>query len=131
MVYETFPNFCFHRKEYGHHPFIYKKLAEKERGMNDNVVHDEDIARAGGMETLAPLAQVDAATPESTKLAVLEAAPPEPPAAFVEAASLEQGAATPAVLVAATPIAAAPLAATPDLKTKKVIDTHQASAYET
>ncbi|CAH9120294.1 unnamed protein product [Cuscuta europaea] len=31
VVYETFPNFCFHCKEYGHHPFICKKLATQER----------------------------------------------------------------------------------------------------
>ncbi|CAH9111758.1 unnamed protein product [Cuscuta europaea] len=30
VVYETFPSFCFHCKEYGHHPFICKILAEKE-----------------------------------------------------------------------------------------------------
>ncbi|CAH9085410.1 unnamed protein product [Cuscuta europaea] len=33
VVYETFPNFCFHCKVYGHHPFICKKLATKERDM--------------------------------------------------------------------------------------------------
>ncbi|CAH9134910.1 unnamed protein product [Cuscuta epithymum] len=27
VVYETFPNYCFQCKEYGHHPFICKKLA--------------------------------------------------------------------------------------------------------
>ncbi|CAH9090426.1 unnamed protein product [Cuscuta europaea] len=30
VVYETFPNYCFHCKKYGHHPFICKELAEKE-----------------------------------------------------------------------------------------------------
>ncbi|CAH9101489.1 unnamed protein product [Cuscuta europaea] len=30
VVYETFPNFCFHCKKYGHNPFICKKLHEKE-----------------------------------------------------------------------------------------------------
>ncbi|CAH9115377.1 unnamed protein product [Cuscuta europaea] len=30
VVYETFPNFFFHCKKYGHHPFICKELAEKE-----------------------------------------------------------------------------------------------------
>ncbi|CAH9114817.1 unnamed protein product [Cuscuta europaea] len=34
VVYETFPNFCFHCKEYGHHPFICKALAEKEKVAN-------------------------------------------------------------------------------------------------
>ncbi|CAH9106251.1 unnamed protein product [Cuscuta europaea] len=30
VVYKTFPSFCFHCKEYGHHPFTCKVLAEKE-----------------------------------------------------------------------------------------------------
>ncbi|CAH9096722.1 unnamed protein product [Cuscuta epithymum] len=34
--YETFLNYCFHCKEYGHHPFICKKLAEKERKEKNN-----------------------------------------------------------------------------------------------
>ncbi|CAH9088978.1 unnamed protein product [Cuscuta europaea] len=29
VVYETFPNFCFHCKSYGHHPFICKELGWK------------------------------------------------------------------------------------------------------
>ncbi|CAH9055749.1 unnamed protein product [Cuscuta europaea] len=33
VVYETFPNYCFHCKEYGHQPFICKKLTTKEREM--------------------------------------------------------------------------------------------------
>ncbi|CAH9093660.1 unnamed protein product [Cuscuta europaea] len=31
VLYETFPNYCFHCKQYGHHPFICKELATKEK----------------------------------------------------------------------------------------------------
>ncbi|CAH9109225.1 unnamed protein product [Cuscuta epithymum] len=34
VIYETFPNYCFHCKEYGHHPFICKKLAPTKVGQN-------------------------------------------------------------------------------------------------
>ncbi|CAH9089402.1 unnamed protein product [Cuscuta epithymum] len=54
--YETFPNYCFHCKEYGHHPFICKKLAEKEmkekndKEKNDIVVVREDELKIQGEE---------------------------------------------------------------------------------
>ncbi|CAH9126688.1 unnamed protein product [Cuscuta epithymum] len=32
VLYETFPNFCFQCKEFGHHPFICKKLAKRDDG---------------------------------------------------------------------------------------------------
>ncbi|CAH9098192.1 unnamed protein product [Cuscuta europaea] len=42
VVYETFPNFCFHCKEYGHHPFICKKLS-KENLENDEKENKGEI----------------------------------------------------------------------------------------
>ncbi|CAH9135340.1 unnamed protein product [Cuscuta epithymum] len=30
VVYETFPSYCFHCKEFGHHPFICNKLANRD-----------------------------------------------------------------------------------------------------
>ncbi|CAH9135329.1 unnamed protein product [Cuscuta epithymum] len=44
VVYETFPSYCFHCKEFGHHPFICKKLSkcgvgvDKEKEKHDVVV---------------------------------------------------------------------------------------------
>ncbi|CAH9115694.1 unnamed protein product [Cuscuta epithymum] len=32
VLYETFPSYCFHCKEFGHHPFICKKLAKQVDG---------------------------------------------------------------------------------------------------
>ncbi|CAH9114496.1 unnamed protein product [Cuscuta europaea] len=40
VVYETFPNFCFHCKKYGHDPFICKELHEKEE-LEKNLVEKE------------------------------------------------------------------------------------------
>ncbi|CAH9139079.1 unnamed protein product [Cuscuta epithymum] len=44
VVYETFPNFCFHCKKYGHHPFICKELAEKELKEKNGKETNMDVA---------------------------------------------------------------------------------------
>ncbi|CAH9098628.1 unnamed protein product [Cuscuta europaea] len=50
VVYETFPNFCFHCKSYGHHPFICKQLGwkkiEKEVMKDDGKNIEENIEAA-------------------------------------------------------------------------------------
>ncbi|CAH9098836.1 unnamed protein product, partial [Cuscuta europaea] len=89
VVYETFPNFCFHCKEYGHHPFICKKLAEKEREA-----------------TIPEIETVKDAEPEKTTLDPPAAAP-----ASLETAVPEPGTTTLACLVAATPQRAASFSA--------------------
>ncbi|CAH9103792.1 unnamed protein product [Cuscuta europaea] len=52
VVYETFLHYCFHFKEYGHHPFICKKLAEKEKGVFEDKGHSvegtQDIRKEVG-----------------------------------------------------------------------------------
>ncbi|CAH9135339.1 unnamed protein product [Cuscuta epithymum] len=79
VVYETFPNFCFHCKIYGHHPFICKKLVakeqdesivEKEKESEEIVVaktaqHVELRAEMNGETGVMPI--VPAATVEDTK----------------------------------------------------------------
>ncbi|CAH9093069.1 unnamed protein product [Cuscuta europaea] len=56
VVYETFPNFCFHCKEFGHHPFICKKLAIQEDGENEAsiLVDSRPVATAQGCPTKLP-----------------------------------------------------------------------------
>ncbi|CAH9117546.1 unnamed protein product [Cuscuta europaea] len=57
VLYETFPNFCFHCKEYGHNPFICKKLADKYKGVTKNRedLVEETPGEAASLET--PLEQ--------------------------------------------------------------------------
>ncbi|CAH9111760.1 unnamed protein product, partial [Cuscuta europaea] len=43
VLYETFPNYCFHCKQYGHHPFICKKLAAKEKPETNEPDNNEAI----------------------------------------------------------------------------------------
>ncbi|CAH9147359.1 unnamed protein product [Cuscuta epithymum] len=47
VLYETFPNYCFHCKDFGHHPFICKNLAKRVDGESDNkepsVVTNKDV----------------------------------------------------------------------------------------
>ncbi|CAH9075196.1 unnamed protein product [Cuscuta epithymum] len=54
VVYETFPSYCFHCKEYGHHPFICKKLSKCGSGVN---IEKENFDVAGNK-----IDKVDAAT---------------------------------------------------------------------
>ncbi|CAH9121022.1 unnamed protein product [Cuscuta epithymum] len=51
VVYETFPNFCFHCKIYGHHPFICNKLAQRNDETVSEKVEDEQI-KIGGKENI-------------------------------------------------------------------------------
>ncbi|CAH9135335.1 unnamed protein product [Cuscuta epithymum] len=58
VVYETFPNFCFHCKKYGHHPFICKELAEKElKDKNEKEKkNDVGILKGAAQDTLKDIA---------------------------------------------------------------------------
>ncbi|CAH9111738.1 unnamed protein product, partial [Cuscuta europaea] len=51
VLYETFPNYCFHCKEFGHHPFICNKLSNcgegGSRGKDKQVVAVEEIDEVG------------------------------------------------------------------------------------
>ncbi|CAH9079315.1 unnamed protein product [Cuscuta epithymum] len=66
VVYETFPNFCFHCKIYGHHPFICNKLAKKdddtvkssEKGEDEQIkIGGKENILAETVETVEPAAQ--------------------------------------------------------------------------
>ncbi|CAH9087677.1 unnamed protein product, partial [Cuscuta europaea] len=66
VVYETFPNFCFHCKMYGHHPFICKKLASKERDLaivdkKEDTVNE--VSQVEIVEIAVPAAQPAAQEP--------------------------------------------------------------------
>ncbi|CAH9092862.1 unnamed protein product [Cuscuta europaea] len=50
VVYETFPNFCFHCKQYGHNPFICKILAKRGDGeINKDKLVDESHSIVGNI----------------------------------------------------------------------------------
>ncbi|CAH9075787.1 unnamed protein product [Cuscuta europaea] len=73
VVYETFPNFCFHCKMYGHHPFICKKLASKERDLAI-VDKKEDTVNEGSQVEIVDIA-VPAAQPDAQEPPVVAAHP--------------------------------------------------------
>ncbi|CAH9120327.1 unnamed protein product [Cuscuta europaea] len=72
VLYETFPNYCFQCKEFGHHPFNCKVLAENERKeRNDKEINDT----AGGAKEDEPktlhgmkggVTEMEAQVPEPT-----------------------------------------------------------------
>ncbi|CAH9077945.1 unnamed protein product [Cuscuta europaea] len=74
VVYETFPNFCFHCKSYGHHPFICKQLGWKKiekEVMKDGGKKSEENIEAASLEMVHHKAKpkgkaVDKAQPEAT-----------------------------------------------------------------
>ncbi|CAH9132114.1 unnamed protein product [Cuscuta epithymum] len=47
VLYETFPNFCFQCKEFGHHPFICKKLAKRDDGEREKEKCIEENEKIG------------------------------------------------------------------------------------
>ncbi|CAH9115447.1 unnamed protein product [Cuscuta europaea] len=91
VLYETFPNYCFHCKEFGHHPFICKKLVKRVDGASEkeprvetnkdieSVATQTDVAAQGNqtghtssptgpLVKTAPAVERAAYTPEHTKL---------------------------------------------------------------
>ncbi|CAH9093033.1 unnamed protein product [Cuscuta europaea] len=60
VVYETFPSYCFHCKEFGHHPFICKKLSKcgvgvnKEKEKLDGVGDVIDVVEPGKAAACVP-----------------------------------------------------------------------------
>ncbi|CAH9124856.1 unnamed protein product [Cuscuta epithymum] len=43
VVYETFPNYCFHCKKFGHHPFTYKVLHNLEREQREEEQRNKEL----------------------------------------------------------------------------------------
>ncbi|CAH9080411.1 unnamed protein product [Cuscuta europaea] len=64
VLYETFPNYCFHCKQYGHHPFICKELEAKEKVEIDEPEKAETIIIATTKATEATKAIVGTVDPE-------------------------------------------------------------------
>ncbi|CAH9081458.1 unnamed protein product [Cuscuta europaea] len=63
VLYETFPNYCFHCKQYGHHPFICKELEAKEKVEIDEPEKVETIIIATTKATEATKAIVGTVDP--------------------------------------------------------------------
>ncbi|CAH9105735.1 unnamed protein product [Cuscuta europaea] len=137
VVYETFPSFCFHCKEYGHHPFICKILAEKELSTSELSKVDalEKTPKDGVLlptvfeNTGAKKVQLE--PPPATVLSAVEPAAPEaPPAAYATfevAAQKIQPAA--AALSDAFEVATPESAATLEFAAPEPADTHKSDAF--
>ncbi|CAH9092608.1 unnamed protein product [Cuscuta europaea] len=156
VLYETFPNYCFHCKQYGHHPFICKKLAAKGKAEISEPEKVEAILIARepatkAIEATKAIVVQDMVDPEGefvevrrqkgkmiAKLVTPSVAAVLQPAAGPKTAAISQAALTaaedsPAPAAAIPAIPAAPAAAIPAVLAAAIaheLDKHPAAAHE-